>query len=72
VTHTKALKLTGLTIWALVTLALTAHALEWTTFYFHEYVYAGYKFAGPFEAGCGVEWPTQAGRELGLTVFYCE
>ena len=44
---------------------------DWTP-YASEYVHAGIKFAEPDAAGCGVEFPTDLGRDAGLTVLYCE
>lgn len=44
---------------------------EWVV-YSHEYAYAGVKFAPSTEAGCGVELPTQLGRDAGLVPLYCE
>lgn len=44
---------------------------EWTA-YASEYTYAGLKFAGETDSGCGLELPTELGRDAGLTVLYCE
>lgn len=52
-----------------ITGALVAFG-EWTP-YANEYA-TGLKFAGATDSGCGVELPTELGREAGLTVFYCE
>lgn len=53
-----------------VAVGMTAFG-EWTA-YASEYTHAGLKFAGETDAGCGIELPTQLGRDAGLTLLYCE
>ena len=61
----------GIGVAAGMALSLGLVAADAWTPYSHEYA-TGIKFAGAYEAGCGVELPTDLGRDAGLTLFYCE
>lgn len=54
----------------LLVVALMFATGEWSG-YAHEYA-TGIRFAAEGEDGCGIELPTREGRELGMTVLYCD
>lgn len=54
----------------LLVVALMFATGEWSA-YTHEYA-TGVRFAPQGEDGCGIELPTREGRELGMTVLYCD
>lgn len=54
----------------LLAVALMFATGEWSA-YTHEYA-SGVRFAPQGEDGCGIELPTREGRELGMTVLYCD